>query len=101
MSHLTVGAHPRVIATCWTSAGDVAPLHDPELSPFPALERIRAVAATGWAGIGCGQDDLRAVRDSVGFPAVRAAVRDPGLRHVEVELCSGWWRGDDLGRRDT
>jgi sugar phosphate isomerase/epimerase len=92
---------PDLVATCWTSAGSVAPLDDPETSPFSAVDRIRAVAATGWVGIGLGQDDLRVIRDTVGFPAIKAEIESAGLRHVEVELASGWWLEDDLGWRGT
>jgi sugar phosphate isomerase/epimerase len=92
---------PALVATCWTSAGNVGPLDDPEISPFSAIERIHAVASTGWAGIGFGQDDLRVIRETVGFPAIRAEIESAGLGHVEVELASGWWRDDDLRWRGT
>jgi sugar phosphate isomerase/epimerase len=92
---------PALVATCWTSAGSVAPLDNPEISPFSAIDRIHAAASTGWAGIGFGQDDLRVIRETVGFPAIRADIEAAGLRHVEVELASGWWREDDLTWRET
>jgi len=92
---------PALIATCWTSAGNVAPLDDPETSPFAAVDRIPAVASTGWTGIGFGQDDLRVMRETIGFPTIRAEIEAAGLRHVEVELASGWWRPDDLRWRGT
>jgi sugar phosphate isomerase/epimerase len=92
---------PALVATCWTSAGNVAPLDQPEISPFSATDRIQAAASTGWAGIGLGQDDLRVIRDTVGFPAIRREIEAAGLQHVEVELASGWWREDDLSWRDT
>ena len=91
---------PALVATCWTSAGNVAPLDDPEVSPFSAIDRIHAAASTGWAGIGFAQGDLQVVREAVGFPALRAEIEAAGLRHVEVELASGWWR-DDLEWRGT
>jgi sugar phosphate isomerase/epimerase len=91
---------PALVATCWTSAGNVAPLDDPEVSPFSATDRIHAVASTGWAGIGFAQGDLQVIRETVGFPAVRDEIEAAGLRHVEVELASGWWR-DDLAWRGT
>jgi sugar phosphate isomerase/epimerase len=92
---------PALVATCWTSAGNVAPLDDPEISPFSVSDRIQAVASTGWVGIGLGQDDLRVIRDTVGFPAIKAEIEAAGLRHVEVELASGWWREGDLSWRGT
>jgi sugar phosphate isomerase/epimerase len=92
---------PTLVATCWTSAGNVAPLDNPEVSPFSAVDRVHAVASTGWAGIGFAQDDLRVIRETVGFPALRTEIDAAGLRHVEVELASGWWREDDLSWRGT
>ncbi len=89
---------PALVATCWTSAGNVAPLDDPEVSPFSAIDRVRAVASTGWAGIGLAQGDLQVIRETVGFSALRAEIEVAGLQHVEVELASGWWR-DDLAWR--
>ena len=65
---------PALVATCWTSAGNVAPLDDPEVSPFSAIERVRAVASTGWAGIGFAQGDLQVIRETIGFPALRAEI---------------------------
>ena len=91
---------PALVATCWTSAGNVAPLDDPEVSPFSAIDRVHAVASTGWAGIGFAQGDLQVVRDTVGFGALRTEIETAGLQHVEVELASGWWR-DDLAWRGT
>ncbi len=85
---------PQLVATCWTSAGDVAPLDIPEVSPFAAIDRVQVAARTGWVGIGFGQDDLRQVRDTIGFDALHGEISRAGLSHVEVELASGWWRAD-------
>ena len=93
--------NPDLVATCWTSAGDVAPLDDPEVSPFSAVDRVRAAAATGWTGIGLAQGDLQVVREPSGVAALRAESEAAGLTHTEVELASGWWRGDDLPWRAT
>ncbi|MFT3660830.1 MAG: sugar phosphate isomerase/epimerase [Gordonia sp. (in: high G+C Gram-positive bacteria)] len=80
-----------LIATCWTSAGDVVPLAESEVSPVDVLERIAAIGATGWSGLGLAQDDLRHIADGIGFPAVRAAIDAAGLRSVDVELLGDWW----------
>jgi sugar phosphate isomerase/epimerase len=92
---------PALVATCWTSAGNVAPLDNPEVSPFSAIERVHAVASTGWAGVGFAQGDLQVVRDTIGFPDLRAEIQGVGLQHVEVELASGWWRADERPWRGT
>lgn len=92
---------PRLVATCWTSAGSAAPLVAPEVSPFDPIERIRAIADTGWSGFGFGQDDLRAVQATIGFDALRREADALGLDHIEVELASGWWLDDEAAWRPT
>lgn len=82
---------PELVATCWTSAGSVRPLDEPEVSPFTALDRVRAVAAAGFSGIGFAQGDLAVVRDTDGFADLASEVRAFGLTHVEVELATDWW----------
>lgn len=89
---------PELVATCWTSAGNVGPLDSPETSPIPVLERVQAVAATGWMGMGLVLDDLRLVQSSIGFAELRSQADAAGLRHLEVELATGWWREDHLWR---
>ena len=90
---------PELIATCWTSAGDAAPLRASERSPLDPLDRVREVAATGWAGLGFVLDDLRAVRETIGYERLAEEIADAGLRHVEVELCSDWWKDSGSGWR--
>ncbi|WP_166974093.1 sugar phosphate isomerase/epimerase family protein [Brevibacterium atlanticum] len=90
----------ELIATCWTSAGDAAPLRASERSPFDPLDRVREVAATGWAGLGFVLDDLRAVRETIGYDRLAEEIAAAGLRHVEVELCSGWWKEPSAGWRE-
>jgi sugar phosphate isomerase/epimerase len=82
---------PELVASCWTSAGAVAPLQVPETSPVPIADRIEAIASTGWSGLGLAHDDLAAARSTLGLPALRSLIDDAGLRHVEVELLSDWW----------
>lgn len=82
---------PELIATCWTSAGDIAPLSRPETSPVPIGERLEAIAATGWAGFGLAYDDLVAAKDTIGFSGLRKLIDQAGFRHVEVELLNNWW----------
>lgn len=100
MTSPTPGAatDPGLVATCWTSAGDVRPLDEPEVSPFPAADRVRAVAAAGFTGMGFAHDDLVVVRDGEGFAALAAEVTAAGLTHVEVELAGDWWLPDPVWR---
>lgn len=82
---------PELIATCWTSAGNIAPLSNPETSPVPLGERLAAIASTGWAGFGLAHDDLVAAKDSIGFSGLKGLINQAGFRHVEVELLNNWW----------
>jgi len=85
---------PALIATCWTSAGDVSPLALPdERSPFDIVDRVEAVATTGWRGIGIAQDDLRIVRDTIGFDSLRDHIAAHGLEYTEIEFLNDWWEG--------
>ncbi|MDQ4491200.1 sugar phosphate isomerase/epimerase family protein [Sinomonas sp. ASV486] len=90
----------RFVATCWTSAGDAAPLRSPETSPVPLPERIEALAATGWSGFGLVLDDLKAAQSSMGFAALNRLVRSHGLTHVEVELLARWWEPREVWGTD-
>jgi len=87
------GGAPALVATCWTSAGDVLPASPDERSPLPLGDRVRAVAAGGWAGLGLLHADL-APLGAGGLAELAADLRAHGLHHVEVELLDGWW-GDD------
>ena len=80
-----------LVATAWTSAGNTSPKHPLPISPVPITERVAAVAAAGFTGMGLIADDLRAIRDTLGFPALRDLVADHGLRHIEIELLEHWW----------
>jgi sugar phosphate isomerase/epimerase len=82
---------PRLVATAWSSAGDTSPMCSPATSPVPIAERVTAVADAGFYGLGLVADDLVAIRDSIGFDALRTLISDAGLRHVEIELLERWW----------
>ncbi|MGV9714224.1 sugar phosphate isomerase/epimerase family protein [Gordonia sp. NPDC003424] len=86
---------PQLIATCWTSAGDTAPMRVDERSPIPIAERISLVAETGWDGIGLVYADLIDARDTIGYDALLQLIRDAGLGIVEVEFLDHWWTTGD------
>lgn len=93
--------HPaKFVATCWTSAGNAAPLRASETSPIPVEDRISALAATGWSGLGLVTADLKAIHASIGFDTLREMIRAQGLEHVEVELLSGWWEPRSVWQED-
>lgn len=80
-----------LIATCWTSAGRTKPLDVPEVSDRTPLDRVAAVADTGWQGMGFAQGDLALVRDTLGFARLAREAERRGLTHLEVELATNWW----------
>ena len=82
---------PDLIASCWTSAGDAAPLRGTEISPVDIRTRVEAAAAAGWKGFGLVHADLVQIRDTVGFAALRQIFDDNGIEHVELEYLSDWW----------
>jgi sugar phosphate isomerase/epimerase len=88
----------HLVATAWTSAGDTSPMRVPPTSPVPITERVAAVADAGYTGLGLIADDLLAVRNSIGFPALRDLIADAGLTHVEIELLERWWVPRDQPR---
>ena len=81
----------QLVATAWTSAGNTSPMRVPATSPVPIAERVAAVAEAGFAGLGFAADDLAAVRDTIGFTALRSMITDHGLTHLEIELLERWW----------
>jgi len=95
-----ISAEPdRLIATSWTSAGDVRPGRGPEVSPVPIERRIRMVADAGYDGIGLGWPDLVAVERTIGFAELGDRIREAGLVDIEVEFVNDWWI--DGPRRDA
>jgi sugar phosphate isomerase/epimerase len=86
---------PDLLATCWTSAGDVVPARNGDVSPWTVEERVAAVAKAGYKGFGIAAPDLAVVRDTIGYAALAQLLEENGLRYVEVEYLQDWWtRGD-------
>ena len=87
-----------LLATCWTSAGDAAPLRGDERSPLPLRDRIEAVAEAGFRGFGLVHADLLAAEQQYGLPGIRSMLRDNELSYVELELLTDWWAAGGLAR---
>ncbi len=80
-----------LLATCWTTAGDAAPLRGDERSPVPLRTRIEVAAAAGFRGFGVTHPDLMAAVADIGLAGVRALLDANGIEHRELELLTGWW----------
>src|SRR3712207_6533297 len=66
----------QLLATCWTWAGDAAPARGDERSPVSIRDRVAAVAAAGWSGIGLLHADLQSIEVELGYPGLRSLVTD-------------------------
>lgn len=82
---------PKLLATCWASAGNASPASEDMRSPVPIQERINLIAETGWNGIGLLYDDLVDIRDTIGYAELSRMITQAGLGPVEVEFLEGWW----------
>lgn len=95
MTNEITNTTPQLIATCWTSAGDAAPLRPDESSPVPLADRITAIAQTGWDGIGLVHADLIKARDTIGYEELSKMISAAGIGIVEVEFLNDWWTGGE------
>jgi sugar phosphate isomerase/epimerase len=87
-----------LLATCWTTAGDAAPLRGDERSPVPLRERIEAAAAAGFQGMGLLHQDVATAEREYGMAGIRSMLEDNGLIHLELELLTNWWTDGPLRR---
>jgi sugar phosphate isomerase/epimerase len=87
-----------LLATCWTTAGDAAPLRGDGRSPLPLRERVEAAAAAGFRGMGLLHADLMTAERAYGMSGIRALLADNGLVHLELELLTDWWTDGPLRR---
>ena len=88
-----------LLATCWTWAGDAAPARGNERSPIPMEQRLKAISAAGWEGIGLVHADLAEVQATIGLSVFRSMLAEHGVRHVELEFLSNWWAIGEPRRR--
>lgn len=86
---------PRLLATCWTTAGDAAPKVRDERSPIDLGERMRAAVDAGWEGFGIVHADLVAYRDAHGLDSLRRLAADTGVQRLELEFIGDWWTDDE------
>lgn len=82
---------PLLIAAHWTSAGAAVPLSADERSPVAFEARVAAASRAGFRGFGLLHADLVAVRDDLGYAAMRSVLADHGMEVVELEMLGDWW----------
>ncbi|MEF2978585.1 sugar phosphate isomerase/epimerase family protein [Subtercola sp. YIM 133946] len=88
---MTDAARDELLATCWTHAGYAGPGWADETSPRSMIDRVEAIAQTGWSGIGIVVADLVAVRQTMGFAELRRLIESNGLAYTEIEILGDWW----------
>ena len=88
----------RLLATCWSSAGDAASDRLDLRSPLALRERIEAASAAGFTGFGLLSADLPAAEQEYGLKGIRAMLDDNGIVDLELEGIPFWW--DDGPHRE-
>jgi sugar phosphate isomerase/epimerase len=88
----------RLLATCWSSAGDAASDRLDLRSPLPLRERIEAASAAGFRGFGLLSADLPAAEQEYGLGGIRTMLDDNGIVDLELEGIPYWW--DDGAHRE-
>ncbi|MFS0736743.1 TIM barrel protein [Sphingomonas sp. 1P06PA] len=90
-------AHPEIVASFFTIAGDLLP-HDPPLvARFPIRERITAASQAGFTGMGFNFDDVADFRDHYDDATLRAMFADAGIRWIELEALIDWFADGERG----
>ena len=88
----------RLLATCWSSAGDAASDRLDLRSPLDLRERIEAASAAGFSGFGLLSADLPAAEQEYGLSGIRVILDDNGMADLELEGIPYWW--DEGPRRE-
>lgn len=93
----------QLIATCWTTAGDVRPDRPDNLGRFPLEQRIEAAARAGYAGSGFWLGDLIAWQErGFAYAALKQRLADAGQHLVELEFLIDWFAaGERRARSDA
>lgn len=82
---------PELLATCWTTAGAVAPTSSDKRSPENFAARVEAASKAGFVGFGLGYADLLVARDTFGFNEMRAILSQFKMKYFELEMLRGWY----------
>lgn len=80
-----------LLATCWTHAGTAHPVAGYDVSPLSWVDRVDAVQAAGFRGIGIDLGDIRAAGRS-GLDDLALLIAERHLDTVEIELLTDWWK---------
>jgi len=81
----------RLLATCWTTAGDAAPYPGRHTSPLTLPDRITAASRAGFRAFGLLDFDLRAYLQHSDLATLAVILDDSGMDYVELEFLTRWW----------
>ncbi len=83
---------PEFLASYFTLAGDVFPFGPSEVSPIPFRARAEVAGRAGFSGMGLILADVQATASRIGLADMRRIADDNGIRHIELEFLSDWFR---------
>ena len=89
----------RLLASCWTTAGDARPDPGHDRSPHPLRERIERAAEAGFVGVGLLEVDLRQFLATASLATLSQILDDNGIELIELEFLTNWWTAESLRRR--
>ena len=90
---------PELIASAWTTAGNVVPHLSNELSPEGFSDRVEAATQAGFVGMGFVHADISVIRRTLGLGDAKAVLDRHGVKYVEVEMLMNWHGGGALTER--
>lgn len=88
-----------LLASAWTTAGNVKPMIENEESPYDLRARIEAAAGAGYRGFGIVHADLVVARRQIGLRTLRTILEDNGMVHIEIEMLGDWFATGERRRR--
>jgi sugar phosphate isomerase/epimerase len=88
----------ELLASYWTIAGGALPHTDKEYSPFDFKDRAEAVARAGFKGMGIWHSDLAHILERRSLKEIKEILEGNGLRHLELEFLSDWFRDGEEKR---
>lgn len=80
-----------LLATCWITAGNAAPLRGDERSAFSLQDRIEAAGKAGFVGFGLPYPDLVPAIEQYGLTGIKQMLDDNGITYLELEFIANWW----------
>ncbi|MCF6101946.1 sugar phosphate isomerase/epimerase family protein [Mesorhizobium muleiense] len=92
---IVMAADVELLISYFALSGDVFPLGPTEISPFPFKDRVEAAARAGFKGFGLHSEDVVHVRDQIGYREMRRVVEANGIKHLEIEFLTNWFRRDE------